>query len=571
MPTAVVPKSSKPGTKSKSGSKFKARLKSTFGSKSRSTRLILVTAAICVVVLLGLVIYLLLDWPFRYEAVVKQLEDESQSKVEAASYRPKYFPHPGCVLEHVTFRLNSDSAAPPLITVDKLAIVGRFGSLFFKHVKHLHAAGMHIVIPPRNAGAKFQNPQRSNIVIDELIADGVILEVTREDGSPPLKFSFQSFAMYDIGSSGPASFRAKFSNPEPPGEITAEGKFGPWNTKEAGQTPVSGKYLFQQADLSVFQAISGLLSSSGTFSGMIDHINVNGETDTPQFAVTSSSHQVDLHTRFQAVVNAENGDTFLEQVSATLWNTTVWSKGSIAGESEQKGDPEGGQKGKTATLELFTKDGRIEDVLLLFTKARHASMSGVTNFHASVSIPPGPRPFLKKVELQGDFGVDAGKFTNPTTRQEVNHLSEGALGEPKRGGAENRDKNEADPETVLSDLKGHVVLKDGTANLSDLSFRVPGASAKMNGTYNLITEKIDLHGHLKTESEPANSTTGTKALMLRVLNPFLKKKKSGYILPIKITGTYDQPSIGLDLDDHQTKRRQKKNWRALQLPTQAKP
>jgi hypothetical protein len=49
-------------------------------------------------------------------------------------------------------------------------------------------------------------------------------------------------------------------------------------------------------------------------------------------------------------------------------------------------------------------------------------------------------------------------------------------------------------------------------------------------------------------SEPAKTTQGMKALMLKVLEPFFKKKRVGYIMPVKITGTYEQPLFGLDLE-----------------------
>jgi hypothetical protein len=69
----------------------------------------------------------------------------------------------------------------------------------------------------------------------------------------------------------------------------------------------------------------------------------------------------------------------------------------------------------------------------------------------------------------------------------------------------------------------------------------------MYGTYNLITEKIDLHGTLKTDSAPSNTTQGIKSLLIKALDPFLKKKRAGYQMPIRITGTYEHPSFGLDL------------------------
>ena len=79
----------------------------------------------------------------------------------------------------------------------------------------------------------------------------------------------------------------------------------------------------------------------------------------------------------------------------------------------------------------------------------------------------------------------------------------------------------------------------------------------MQGTYNLINEKIDLRGTLKTESEPSNTTSGVKSLMLKVLNPFFKKKRAGYVMPIKITGTYEHPLFGLDLADSRNKKSEK--------------
>jgi AsmA-like protein len=271
---------------------------------------------------------------------------------------------------------------------------------------------------------------------------------------------------------------------------------------------------------------------------------------------------VQLRTQFHAVVNGENGDTFLQRVAATFWKTTVWSEGSVAGGS--------GEPGKTASVELAAKDGRIQDVLLLFAQSERAPMSGTVSFHAKVSIPPGKRPFLEKVELQGDFGIDAGSFTKFDTQQGVNRLSEGALGEEDRHKAEkDEDKDKDGSDTVLSDLKGHVRLRDGTARFSDLSFSVPGALAQMQGTYNLLTEKIDLRGTLRTDSEPSNTTHGVKALMLKVLEPFFKKKRAGYIMPVKITGTYGHPSFGLDLTDRDDKKPQKQNTNSSQSPGEA--
>jgi hypothetical protein len=100
---------------------------------------------------------------------------------------------------------------------------------------------------------------------------------------------------------------------------------------------------------------------------------------------------------------------------------------------------------------------------------------------------------------------------------------------------------------VVENLKGHVVMKDATATFSDFFFGVPGALAHVHGTYGILTEKIDLHGNLRVDNKLSKGTTGMKSALLKVAEPFLKKKNAGEIVPIKIDGTFSEPSYGLDI------------------------
>ncbi len=155
---------------------------------SKHTRTLIVLAALAVVVtVLATVVFLALHWPFRREAVLKELADASQSNVDAGTFRGTYFPRPGCVLEHVTFQHNPKAGTPPLITVERIRIESSFSGLFSKHVKRIRADGMRILIPARGSGEEFKTPKRSTFVIDDLIADGATLEIaSREAGKQPL-------------------------------------------------------------------------------------------------------------------------------------------------------------------------------------------------------------------------------------------------------------------------------------------------------------------------------------------------------------------------------------------------
>jgi hypothetical protein len=46
-----------------------------------------------------------------------------------------------------------------------------------------------------------------------------------------------------------------------------------------------------------------MLSARGTFGGALNRIDVNGETDTPQFRVTVSGNPVPLHVVYHAIVD----------------------------------------------------------------------------------------------------------------------------------------------------------------------------------------------------------------------------------------------------------------------------
>src|SRR5580704_8024624 len=103
-------------------------------SSSQSRGFKLPAAFVTAGVLLAAVVFLAAGWPFRREAVLKDLQDASLSRVDIGAFHGTYFPRPGCVLEHVTFQHNPKPGTPPLIIIERVRIEGSFPGLFTKHV-----------------------------------------------------------------------------------------------------------------------------------------------------------------------------------------------------------------------------------------------------------------------------------------------------------------------------------------------------------------------------------------------------------------------------------------------------
>jgi hypothetical protein len=224
----------------------------------------------------------------------------------------------------------------------------------------------------------------------------------------------------------------------------------------------------------------------------------------------------------------------LTNVNASYFNTAIRANGSVA---SRKGFDK-----KFTALDFVVHDGRIQDLLRLFVQSERPPMTGAVNLTAHVTVPPEGKPFLKEVTLQGEFDIADGHFPRESRQESVNDLSLTARGMKKS----KENGEEVPPATVASHAHGHSSVHDGVATFPDLMFVVPGADARMHGTYNLLNEKIDLHGTVKMDAKFSQSTSGIKAVFAKVLDPFLNKKQ-GSVVPVLVDGTYSDPHFGLDL------------------------
>ena len=227
-------------------------------------------------------------------------------------------------------------------------------------------------------------------------------------------------------------FDAQLTNPKPAGLILTTGTMGPWKVDDPGETPVAGNYHFENADLGVFKGIAGILQSTGKYEGVLRDLVVDGETDTPDFRLTSFGTALPLHTEFHAHVDGTNGDTYLQPVNATLGQSHFTAEGKVVRV------PPGTASNGTATpggheiaLNVKVNGGRMEDFLRLTSKSGTPLLTGTLALKTTLEIPPGPVPVEERLKLKGSFTLDDAQFTSAKIQNDVGQLSLRGQGLPK--------------------------------------------------------------------------------------------------------------------------------------------
>jgi AsmA-like protein len=507
------------------------------GSRKRA---LAISAAVALVLLTGAAALLAAKWPFTAPKIRAELEAATSGRVQFRTFRRKYFP-PGCLMQGVELRRPGNSSEAPLLTAGTLTIRANYRGLFHKRIEFMRLEDVHVNIGQREMSSKFGPTSDSraqsskgngqSTTVAEIVVERAILEFPRKQKAP-LQFTIHQLTFGNFAKGKPTSFHVTLDNPLPPGRVAADGQFGPLNMSDIAATPLSGSYSFSDAKLSSLGGIAGTLSSQGSFAGPARTLRVQGTTDTPDYEVRSAGHPVRLRTEFQAVVNCANGDVNLQSIRGQFAKTAF----GVAGDVAKKKAPS-----RVALLQVSDPGGRIEDWLRLLVSDQMPAMTGPIWFQAQVMIPGGARQFIQRVRLRGDFGLTDVAFTKEKTQYEVSELSLRAQGRKVPGG-----QNEALPK-VTGKIVGHVELLDGVAHFSNLTYTLPGATANLHGTYSFIDERIDLHGDLTVETKFSATATGPKGLLTRAIEPLVAKARGkGEILPVKLTGTYDHPSYGLD-------------------------
>ncbi len=430
-----------------------------------------------------------------------------------------------------------DATLPPFLTIKHFTAQALPLQLLRKpvHLSWVKLDGLVIHVPPKHekspdeAAIPKHRTRLANFVIDRVAADGTELFVLpKRPGREPMEWELHTLRLRSAGIGQAMQFTAELTNPKPPGLIHTTGEFGPWNLDQPSETKVSGHYDFRNADLAVFTGISGILSSVGVYTGVLENIIVDGTTDTPDFKLDSGASAVHLTTQFHAIVDGTNGNTYLQPVNAHFLDSSVTAKGEVAGQP--------GEKGKTIALDIDVHDARVQDMLNLAASSSEPVLTGDVATDAKLVIPPGKQKVLAKIELAGTFRVQNAHFTGDAGNT-VTTLSRRAQGRPDDQSIQN----------VAAELLGRFDLRNSTMTFSKLQFLIPGVNAQVRGSYGLESGALDFAGDVRLQAHVSQTMTGAKRVLLKPVDPLLARHNAGTYLPVNVRGTREHPEIKLDL------------------------
>jgi hypothetical protein len=473
------------------------------------------------------------------EEAVRRMEEHFHGTAKLESLAFSLFPAPRLTGREVVLRHEGRTDIPPLIRIARFtADLTPWGLLADPiRIDRVVLEGLEIQITseeddgserPEPEDDKKDDPTETYaFVVGQVTADGTRLAIHPVDGDPQV-FVIRKLDLETLAPDQAMEFEAELANAKPPGRILSTGRFGPWNAEDPGGTPVQGDYRFDEADLSVFNGLSGTLSSTGVYAGHLSRIEIDGSTDTPDFRV-GEGQAVHLTTDFHAIVDGTSGDTLLEPVKARFLKTTVTARGVVEW-------AEGA--GKAISLDVTLDQARIEDLIALVLAPDEPLVTGDIRVKTDFRLPAGERDVIDRLWLDGEFSLDSAEFGGDEARSRIEEMSWRARGRP--------DEDEDPVDRVVSDLGSRFVMEEAKIRFEGLTFEVPGAQALLEGTHDLHRETLDFKGKLRMDAKVSEAVGGFKSIFLKLVDPFFRSGGEGTVISIKVDGTIDDPNFGVD-------------------------
>lgn len=135
----------------------------------------------------------------------------------------------------------------------------------------------------------------------------------------------------------------------------------------------------------------------------------------------------------------------------------------------------------------------------------------------------------KTIQADGSFGMDRARIKDHPSQVRIADLL---------GLAELKDVS-------LDAWTATFAIKDGLMTLRDMNLTSKDIGLNLNGTHNLVTDRIDYKVHITLPGSYGNRLEG---ILTKDGVEALKNDKGMIVVPMGITGTSTDPSVGLDRD-----------------------
>ncbi|HTB98993.1 MAG TPA: hypothetical protein VK716_18435 [Terracidiphilus sp.] len=451
------------------------------------------------------------------------------------------------------------SPTQPDLPLVQLAQFGFHAPLRYKSgqpisISAVHLQGLEIHLPPRShfihvnpaqgaappAGSKGSAlPVRFEIGNLDCSGAHIVLESSKP-GKLPMEIAIAQLHLTHIMPDEAMRFEAELTNPRPVGAIHTKGTFGPWQVEDPGESPLAGDYSFDHADLSTFRGIAGILDSTGSYSGTLRNIEVEGQTNTPDFRLTTSDNVSELKTHFHANVDGTNGDTWLSPVDATLGHSHILARGQVVRVLAPASEGPPHSIGHDIDLKISIDHGHIEDFVRIATKGSTSLLTGDLVLNSTLHIPPAQVPVLDRLTMDGSFTLSGAQFTSPKVQDRIAELSLRGQGKPK-------DVKSTEAGSIASTMQSDFKVAAGKVSLPNLDFTVPGADIQLKGSYGLVDGTIGFAGTARMEATVSKMVGGWKGFLLKPADRFFKGDGAGTEVPVHVDGTREHPEFGVDL------------------------
>ena len=446
----------------------------------------------------------------------------------------------GIRLEATNIRAVPLGAAPgsePILTLAVLHARVSVANVLFHSAQDLHVAAhglvIHLSANTRQllSHAATGSTAHGALPLERLVvADSTFRLEPTIPGKPAVIIQCTRLVLDNLDdTTQPAAYTADLAAPIP--GLHAAGHFGPLNLAQPRDTFLDGNYQIENAPLGLVPGLTGKVSSSGTLRGTLGHIAIDGQAQSPDFALDVSAHPFPVSADYRAVFDLTSGDIALPALSAHFLRTTVQATGFVDRQP----------RGRHLTFNLHIRDGRNEDVLAALSPARPPFSSNI-NLESKLDIPAGAERLLMRIHATGQASLSGILWTNPSLQSQINSISMRASDH-----ADQAADQPASIPLVYSNMTGNFNLGHANIGIDHLVYTVPGAAIIMDGSYPLLAGNLEFHGLARTVATASHMETGIKSVLLLPISPFLKKNGSGMQIPISFTGDKSSPALALDL------------------------